>query len=168
MNNTHPRLSAIVAMSLNRVIGVNNQLPWHLPADLKHFKTLTTGHPIVMGRKTYESIGRPLPNRTNIILTRDQSYQAPGCLVFNEINAALQADEIKNATEVFIIGGAMIYAELLPRVERIYLTIVKTAIDGDAYFPMLDENEWVEVSREAHEKDEANEFGYDFVVMEKN
>jgi dihydrofolate reductase len=167
MKNSHPRLSAIAALSENRVIGINNQLPWHLPADLKHFKTLTTGHPIVMGRKTYESIGRPLPNRTNIILTRDANYQAPGCFVFNDINSAMQSDAVQNANEIFIIGGAMIYAELLPQIERLYLTIVKTVIEGDAFFPEIIANEWQEVGRESHEADEANLYAYDFVLMER-
>src|SRR6188472_2703937 len=116
-----PILSAIVAMAENRVIGKNNQLPWHLPADLKHFKTITTGHPILMGRKTHESIGKPLPNRQNIILTRDSNYVAAGCTVVTSVKAALQKAE---SPEVFIIGGAEIYRQLLPQVQRLYLTIV--------------------------------------------
>ena len=158
-------LSAIVAMAENRVIGKDNRLPWHLPADLQHFKSITTGHTIIMGRKTYESIGRPLPNRTNIILTRDKQFSAPGCVVCTSLEEALRY--VDGSNEAFIIGGAEIYRQLLAKVQRIYLTIVHEQIVGDAYFPELDEKEWKEVKREAFEADDRNEYGYSFVVMEK-
>src|SRR4026209_1464506 len=112
-----PIIAAIVAMADNHVIGKNNQLPWHLSADLKRFKAITTGHPVIMGRKTYESIGKPLPNRTNIIVTRDTTFQAPGCEVVNSLDAALQRAAAIEKAECFIIGGADIYRQALPRVQ---------------------------------------------------
>lgn len=167
MTNTRPKISAIAAMSLNRVIGDDNQLPWHLPADLKHFKTLTSGHPILMGRKTYESIGRPLPNRTNIIITRNSDYNAPGCTVVQSIQQAMELAATLNSNEIFIIGGAEVYKQLLPHIERIYLTIVQETFGGDAFFPELNETEWKESNREDHNADENNEYAYTFVVMDK-
>lgn len=168
MNNAKsPTISAIVAMSDNRVIGKNNQLLWRLPADMKHFKTITTGHPVLMGRKTYESIGRPLPNRTNIILTRDGAYQAAGCKVVTTLDEALAEASSLTSDEIFIIGGAEIYRQLLPKIQRIYLTIVHHSFDGDASFPELNEWEWREISREKHEADGENGFGYSFVLLER-
>lgn len=160
-----PILSAIAAMSENRVIGIENQLPWHLPADLKHFKTLTTGHPILMGRKTYESIGRPLPNRTNIIITRNADFTAPGCVVVTSIEDAITRAAEENAQEIFIIGGAEVYKQLLPHVQRIYLTIVHEQFAGDAFFPELDLKEWKEVERETHAADENNAYSYSFITL---
>src|SRR5260221_12371914 len=113
-HQARPKISAIVAMSENRVIGDDNQLPWHLPADLKHFKTLTTGHPILMGRKTYESIGRPLPNRTNIILTRNSDFDAPQCVVVTSIEEAIESPASTHSDEIFIFGGAEVYKQLMP------------------------------------------------------
>lgn len=162
-----PKISAIVAMSENRVIGDDNQLPWHLPADLKHFKTITSGHPILMGRKTFESIGRPLPNRTNIIITRNPSFQAPGCIVIQSIDDAVKRAEEAGSDEIFIIGGAEVYTQLLPNIERIYLTIVHDEFEGDTFFPELNPSEWVEVKSEVHDEDEDNDYSYSFVVMER-
>lgn len=143
------RLSMIVAMSKNRVIGRDNQLPWHLPADLKHFKAVTMGKPIVMGRKTFESIGRPLPGRPNIVLTRDRAWTAKDVSVFSSMEDALQ--NLGDHAEVMIIGGAQIYSALLSRADRLYLTEIDTLVDGgDAFFPDLDDAEWTEVSRETH------------------
>jgi dihydrofolate reductase len=159
-------VSAIVAMTENRVIGFQNRLPWHLPADLKYFKTVTTGHPIIMGRKTFESIGKPLPNRTNIILTRDPHYQMNGCVIAPSVDTAIAA-AAKESQEIFIIGGAEIYRQFLPRVERLYITLVHEEFDGDTFFPMLDNNEWKEVKHEAHTADEMNHFAYSFLVWEK-
>lgn len=159
-------LSAVVAMSENRVIGKNNQLPWRLPADLKHFKTITSGSPIVMGRKTYESIGRPLPNRTNIILTRNQHFHAPGCLVVSSLNEALSLVP-SSAKEIFIIGGAEIYQQLLAHIQRIYLTIVHHEFEGDAYFPELNMKEWHEIERIHHQQDQNNHYAYSFVILER-
>ncbi len=160
-----PRLSAILAMSENRVIGKNNQLPWHLPADLKHFKTITTGHPIIMGRKTYESIGKPLPNRTNIIMTRQKGFDAPGCIVVRSLAEAML--QIGETEEIFIIGGAEIYHQTLSAIQRIYLTIIHHTFDGDAYFPELNRKEWREIKSEQHEADEKNLYAYSFVILER-
>lgn len=162
---TTPTLSAIVAMASNRVIGNRNKLPWHLPADLKHFKAITTGHTIVMGRKTYESIGRPLPNRTNIILTRDANYHVAGCEISTDIEKTLQAHHAE--PEVFIIGGAEIYKQLLPRITRIYLTLVHHDVVGDAYFPELNKQEWQETAREDHAADAENKYEYSFITLQK-
>lgn len=162
-----PILSAIVAISENHVIGYQNQLPWHLPADLKHFKDITTGHPIIMGRKTYQSIGKPLPNRSNIIITRDPDFMAAACLIAASIEEAILLAATTNTNEAFIIGGAEIYKTSLPLVQRIYLTVIHHTFAGDAFFPILDENTWKEVSREDHAADEKNAFHYSFIVMER-
>lgn len=160
-----PKLSAIVAMGENRVIGKNNQLPWHLPADLSHFKAITTGHVILMGRKTHESIGRPLPNRTNVVLTRDTHYQAPGVTVVHDLQEALA--RFPQEQEIFIIGGAEIYHLALPLLHTLYLTRVHTTLDGDTFFPAWKEDEWQEVSREDHQADPANAHDYSFVTLQR-
>ncbi|TAK77054.1 MAG: dihydrofolate reductase [Gammaproteobacteria bacterium] len=159
-----PILSAIVAMGENRVIGKNNQLPWRLPADLRHFKAITTGHPIIMGRKTYESIGRPLPNRLNIIVTRNRAFEAPGCVVVTSMAEAVQQAD---GEEAFIIGGAEVYQQAMPLVQRLYLTVVHHVFEGDAYFPALNMAEWREAAREKHEADEENAWACSFVRLEK-
>lgn len=160
------RISAICAMSENRVIGNHNQLPWHLPADLKHFKNITMGHPIIMGRKTYESIGRPLPGRLNIIITRDKNYQAPGCTVVNSIEDALSITQEND--EIFIIGGASLYQSMLPFTQRLYLTLIHQEIEGDAYFPELNMNDWVEIERNTHLAEDAHSYSYSFLVFERS
>jgi dihydrofolate reductase len=132
------KVSAIAAMSINRVIGLNNKLPWHIPEDLKFFKQITFGHSIIMGRKTFESFGKALPGRENIILTRQQNYQPEGCFVFHELKEALSFCREKfPREEIFIGGGAEIYRQALPLVERIYLTVIDLRIDGDTFFPEL-------------------------------
>lgn len=167
MNHSKPVLSAIAAAAENRVIGKDNKMPWHMPADLKHFKTLTSGHPVLMGRKTYESIGKPLPNRTNIIMTRDMNYSAPDCIIVNTVEAAVSmADELE-MDEIFVIGGAEVYRQLLSQIQRIYLTEIHHQFEGDAYFPELNPDEWKEVSRERHAADENNKYDYSFVVLER-
>lgn len=166
-NAQYPKISAIVAMSENRVIGDDNQLPWHLPADLKHFKTITSGHPILMGRKTYESIGRPLPNRTNIIITRNPEFKAEGCIVIQSLDEAIRYAAESNCDEIFIIGGAEVYKQLLPHIKRIYLTIVHENFDGDAFFPELNLAEWKENKRERHDADDNNEYDYSFIMLER-
>jgi dihydrofolate reductase len=168
MANHKPTLSAIVAMAENRVIGRNNQMPWHLPADLKHFKAITSGHPVLMGRKTFASIGKPLPNRTNIILTRDKQFSAQDCLTVSHPEAALSMATELDQEEIFVIGGAEIYRELLPHVQRLYLTIIHHQFEGDAFFPELNMSDWHEVSRERHSADDKNPFDYSFIVMERN
>lgn len=141
-----PRLSLLVAMASNRVIGIDGKLPWHVPADLKRFKTLTMGHHIVMGRKTYESIGRLLPGRTSVIVTRQAGYAVPGAIVANSLDEALRACAADN--EIFVIGGGQLYAEALPHADRIYLTQVEGEFAGDTWFPALAPGEWLETSRE--------------------
>lgn len=165
--NNKPILSAIAAMSTNRVIGNKNQLPWHLPADLKHFKAVTSGHPVLMGRKTYESIGKPLPNRTNIILTRTTNYSAPDCLIIHNVEAAISMAVELEMDEIFVIGGAEIFKQLLPQIQRLYLTHIHHTFDGDAFFPELNMDDWKEVSRERHHADEKNKYDYSFIVMER-
>lgn len=160
-------ISAILAMSENRVIGLDNQLPWHLPADLKHFKTLTTGHPIIMGRKTYQAIGKALPNRTNIILTRDATFTAPDCIVTTSAEEALESAKEIETVEIFIIGGAEIYKIFFPYIQRIYLTQIHQQFEGDTYFQALNPNEWREVARADHVADEKNPYAYSFVALER-
>jgi dihydrofolate reductase len=158
-------ISAIVAMSENRVIGKNNQLPWHLPADLKHFKKITLGKPILMGRKTYESLGRPLPGRCNIIITRDSHYQAPGCIVVHSLEKAFEA--AKESKEIFIIGGALLFQETLPLIQRLYMTLIHHAFEGDTFFPELNKNEWQEIERIDCAEDTENKYSYSFFILEK-
>ena len=159
------KLSIIVAMSNNRVIGRDNTMPWHLPADLRHFKHITLGKPILMGRKTYESIGRPLPERHNIVITRDNSYTTPGCTVVHSIDAALQT--AAGSDEVMVIGGAEFYRQVLPQVDTIYLTQIHAELEGDTFFPVLDDANWREVERENFEADDNNPYAYSFVKLER-
>lgn len=160
-------ISAIVAMAENRVIGKDNQLPWRLPADLRHFKALTMGKPVLMGRKTHESIGRALPGRRNIILTRNTGFKASeGVEVVHSIDAVLKS--LKATDELMLIGGAELYRELLPRVQRIYLTVVHAQVEGDRYFPELDLSEWRQVSREDHAAEGENAYAYSFTVWERH
>lgn len=166
MANT-PTLSAIVAMAENRVIGNGNKMPWHLPADLKHFKAVTNGHPVLMGRKTFESIGKPLPNRTNMIITRDRQYSAQDCLIVNDISTALSMAQEIDQNEIFVIGGAEIYKQLLPKVQRLYLTKIHHLFVGDTHFPELNMSEWHEVLREDHEPDDKNAYAYSFITLER-
>lgn len=158
-------ISIIAALAENRVIGVNNTLPWRLPNDLKHFRRLTTGHAIILGRKNYESIGKPLPERTNIIITRNRDYRAGGCLIVRSLDEALAL--AKNDPEIFVIGGAEIYRTALARADRLYLTLVHAEVQGDTFFPEFDRNEWRESARERHTADERHAFDYSFVVFER-
>jgi len=159
------KISIVVAMAANRVIGRDNQLPWHLPADLKHFKQTTMGKPILMGRKTWESIGRPLPGRTNIVITRDENYDAPGCVVVHSIEAALQAAAKQD--EVMIIGGAEFYRQVLPRTDRIYLTRINEDFEGDTLFPELISSEWQEAGRVDCDADDNNPHSYSFITLDR-
>jgi dihydrofolate reductase len=158
-------LSIIVAVSENNVIGKDNDLIWHLPRDLKHFKDTTTGHYIIMGRKTFESNGRPLPNRTNVIITRDKNYTAKGCIVVHSLEEAIKKAE--NNSEPFIIGGGKIYEQALPFVDRIYLTQIHHSFDGDTYFPELDMNEWVVTDKRDFEPDEKNRYPFSILVLDR-
>lgn len=160
------QLSIIVAMDRNRVIGNNDSLPWHISADLKNFKKITMGKPIVMGRKTHESIGRPLPGRENIIITRDETYQAEGCTVLNSIDEIFE--HCKDVEEVMITGGSEIYKHTLNQVTRLYLTEVHAEVEGDTFFPEFNRSEWNEISREVFKADEKNDFDYSFILLERN
>jgi len=159
------RLSIIAAVAENGVIGRNNALPWRLPADLRHFRRLTTGHPIVMGRRNYESIGRPLPQRTNIVVTRRVGYRAPGCVVVHSLEDALVAAD--GAAEIFITGGADVYAQTIERAERFYLTRVHANVAGDIYFPACDWSAWRETARDRHEADADHAHAYSFITLER-
>ncbi len=160
------RISIVVAMDENRLIGVDNCLPWRLPADLKHFKSVTMGKPILMGRKTHESIGRVLPGRSNIVVTRDPDYQAEGCLVAHNIDDAVGL--AGDAAELMVIGGAEFYEQCLPRAQRIYLTQVHSSFEGgDSWFPHLVRDQWRELEREDHFPDADNPHAYSFIVLDR-
>lgn len=159
-------ISLLLAMDQKRTIGKDNDLPWHLPADLAFFKRVTMGHPIVMGRKTHESIGRALPGRTNIIITRDKNYTAQGCKVIHTI------DEIKNIEEnredeIFVIGGAEIFNKTLQFADKLYITHIEETFEGDTFFPKIEESEWELVSKEKGIKDERNPYDYFFLLYKR-
>ncbi len=163
------RLSILVAMARNRVIGQNNKLPWHLPADLKHFKFLTMGQTIVMGRKTYESIGRPLPGRTNIIITRQTSYEVPGAIVVNSIEDAFLVCEKTGITdsEHFIIGGEELFRQTLEVCQRMYVTEIHRDFKGDTFFPAFNPYDCEETQRDKHFYDGDNNMEYHFVILDR-
>ena len=158
-------VSLVVAAAKNNVIGRDGELPWHLPDDLRHFKRLTTGKPIIMGRRTFESIGRPLPDRHNIVMTRDPDYAAAGCDVVTSVSDALKL--AGDDSEVMVIGGGQVYLDFLHRADRIYMTRVQAEIDGDTYFPEIDPNEWQLVSSEHHDADEKNAYAFEMMVFER-
>lgn len=157
-------VSIIVAIGENNAIGKNNQLLWHMPADLKYFKRITSGRPIIMGRKTFESVGKPLPNRRNIVVTR-QDIKIEGCEVVKSIDEGIAL--CKGEDEVFIGGGAEIYRLAMDKTDRIYLTIIHQSFDADTFFPGIDFSQWVETAHEDHEPDEKNKFAYSFVTLER-
>ena len=159
------RICLIAALAANRVIGRNNALPWQLPADLKRFKALTMGHPVVMGRKTYESIGKPLPGRRNLVITRKHEYRAPGCDVVHSLDAALAACRGEQA--VFVIGGAELYRESLPRAHCLEFTEIHAEFEGDVSFPEFSLAQWRETAREIHPAGAGVPFRYDFVRYER-
>ncbi len=160
-----PRVCLIAALAANRVIGRNNTLPWRLPADLKRFKALTMGHPVVMGRKTYESIGRPLPGRRNLVITRNRGFSAPGCEVVHSLDEAIAA--CSGARTIFVIGGAELYRESLPRAHCLEFTEIRAKIEGDAFFPEICMSEWHETGREIHSDEAGSPFSYDFASYER-
>jgi dihydrofolate reductase len=160
-------ISCIVATAHENVIGKNNQIPWYLPADLKYFKKVTTGHHIIMGRNCFESIGRPLPNRTNIIITRDAFFMSSNCLIARSIKEALEIAMENSEEEAFIIGGGQIYEQSQGLWDKLYLTEVDVKVDGDVFFPAIDPNEWTMMSEECHQKDEKNEFDYCFRLYDR-
>jgi dihydrofolate reductase len=151
-------ISLSVALAKNNVIGLNNTLPWHLPEDLKHFRSLTTGHHIIMGRKTYESLGRLLPDRTTVIVTRNNDYQVDGALIAHSLDAAIAL--CQNDEEVFVIGGAELYQVGIKLANKLYITELELDVPGDAYFPAYDVAEWQESSREAHTSAQGLLFSY--------
>jgi dihydrofolate reductase len=157
-------VSIIVAIAKNNAIGKDNKLLWYLPNDLKHFKDVTTGHTVIMGRKTYDSVGKPLPKRRNIIITR-QAISIEGCEVVNSLETALAL--CKDEDEVFIVGGAEIYRQSIPLTYRIYLTVIDQEFEGDSFFPELDRAEWKEKERENFEPDEKNKLRYSFITLER-
>jgi dihydrofolate reductase len=159
------KISLIVAMASNRVIGLNAQMPWHLSADLKRFKQITMGSPIIMGRKTFEAIGKPLPGRCNIIISRNADYQQPDCLVYSDIDSALQ--HCADSPEVFVIGGATLYEALLPKADVLYMTEIDKDFTGDTLFPEFDSQDWREIERENINDDPSVDFSYHFLKLER-
>jgi dihydrofolate reductase len=157
--------SLVVAMARNRVIGRDNRLPWRLPADLAYFKRVTLGHPVVMGRRTYESIGKPLPGRLNIVVSRNPEFRAPGCTVVTSLDEAWRA--AGDAQEVSVIGGTSIFAEALPAADRIHLTEVDAQVPGDTWFPEFDRAEWTEREVQRHEPDERHAYPFRILVLER-
>lgn len=160
-----PRLSLIVAMAKNRVIGIDGKIPWHLPNELQLFKRMTMGHPIVMGRKTFESIGRLLPGRTTVIVTRQRDYSAPGAVIVHSLDAALAC--CANDPEIFIIGGGELYRAAMPRADRIYLTVVDSEPAGDTRMPEFDPAQWKIVSTETFSRDARHAYDYRFEVHDR-
>ena len=158
-------LSMIVATAQNRIIGKDNDMPWHLPADLQYFKKMTLSKPVIMGRKTYESIGRPLPGRHNVVISRDSNYKAEGVDTVTTVDAALALT--KESDEVMVIGGGAIYAHCLPVATRLYITHIEAEIEGDTKFPFYDESVWKKVVSEKRLADEKNQYNLDFCIYER-
>ncbi len=165
MTQNRPRVSVIAALAKNRVIGIENRLPWRLPEDLAHFKALTLGHPVLMGRKTFESLGRPLPGRTNIVITRNPDYCRDGCVVAGSIPDALAL--CRDVGEIFFIGGAELYAQAIPLADRLYLTEVDIEVEGDAWFPDFERAAFRETARAAHIGEKGDPLRFDFVVYDR-
>jgi dihydrofolate reductase len=163
-------ISAIAALSQNRVIGKNNDLPWRLPDDMKFFMETTKGHHVIMGRKNYDSLHdkyKPLPNRTNMVITRQENFNAPGCIVLHAVEPGLEIAERVGENECFIIGGAEIYKLSMPYTNRLYLTEIQAEVQGDTYFPQFNTKEWREISRKHHPADERHQYSFDFVIYDK-
>jgi dihydrofolate reductase len=160
-------ISAIVAVAQNGVIGRENDLPWRLPNDLRHFKEVTLGHHIILGRKNFDSIGRALPGRTSLVLSRNPKLEIPGCIVMPNLAEALNFARIAGESEAFIIGGAEIYKLALPQIDKLYLTEVLADVKGDVYFPDYDRKQWKVISNEFQDADEKNEYPHRFLVLER-
>ncbi len=163
-------VSAIAALAKNRVIGKNNDLPWRLPDDMKFFMETTKGHHVIMGRKNYDSLlprFKPLPHRTNIVITRQKNFEAPGCIVLHAVEPGLEIARKNAEEECFIIGGAEIYKLAMPHTTRLYLTEIDAVVDGDTYFPEIDQQKWKEVSRVHHAADARHAYAFDIVVYDK-
>jgi dihydrofolate reductase len=161
------RRSIIVAMELNYGIGYRYQLPWRLPTDFQLMKQITMGHHLIMGRKTYESIGKPLPGRTSIVVTRNPKYQAEGCLVAHSVQGALTFAESRGEDEAFIFGGSQIYVEGLPHTDRIYLTHILADFEVDAYFPDFDRSLWIETHTEFYPIDQENHYPFNYIIYDR-
>ncbi|MEH3115605.1 dihydrofolate reductase [Pedobacter terrae] len=162
----NPSLSIAVAIGENYAIGKNNQLLWHMPADLKFFKQTTSGHTVIMGRKTFDSVGKPLPNRRNIVITRDTQLKIEGVEVLNSLEEALAFTKTEEK-QVFIVGGAEIYKQALPKTQTLYLTTIHHSFEADTFFPEIDRKEWKVISIEPHKADEKNKYNYTFEVLER-
>ncbi len=160
-----PVISIIAAIGNDWVVGINNKLPWDLPADMEHFRQKTLGKPVIMGQKTFESIGKPLPGRTNIVLTLDENFHPQGCTIAHSIEEALEA--AKDFEEVMICGGVSIYKQFLPLADRMYLTRIENDFEGDAFFPEFDWEDWKEVERIEHPADEDSPYKYSFITLER-
>jgi dihydrofolate reductase len=161
-------VSLIVAMDLKRGIGKDNRLPWHLSDDLQQFKRLTMGHHLVMGRKTYESIGKALPGRTTIVLTHQRDYHPESCLVAHSLEAALSIARQRGETEVFVIGGGHVFAQALPLADRIYLTQVQAEVEADVFFPVFDESKWIEREHSFNPVSDKNDYPFSFRILERS
>ena len=164
-------ISLIAARSRNGVIGRNNDLPWKLPDDMKYFMSTTKGHVVIMGRRNYDSLPanyKPLSNRTNVVVTRQRAFHAPGCIVVHDIDQALDVARKNGESEVFVIGGAEIYALALPKADRLYLTEIDSEVQGDTYFPSFNREEWHVTSSTHHDADDKHAYAFDFVVYERN
>ena len=166
MTNKPNTVAIAVATGENLAIGKNNQLLWHMPADLKFFKQTTSGHTVIMGRKTFDSVGKPLPNRRNIVITRDASLKIECVEVVNSLDEALAITQTEEKP-VFIVGGAEIYRQALPKTDRLYLTTIHHNFDADTFFPDFDRSEWKVISSEPHNADEKNKYDYTFEVLER-
>jgi len=160
-------ISAIVAKAKNNVIGKDNDIPWYLPADLKYFKRVTTGHHIIMGRKVYQSIGKPLPKRTNVIVTRNPFFIVSNCFIANSIEEGISIAQENGDDEVMIIGGGEIYKQTMDLWDKLYITEVDAVVAGDIYFPEMDLDQWALVSKEDHQKDSKNQYNYSFQVYDR-
>ncbi|MCZ4244907.1 dihydrofolate reductase [Pedobacter punctiformis] len=160
------KISIAVAVGENYAIGKNNQLLWHMPADLKFFKQTTSGHTVIMGRKTFDSVGRPLPNRRNIVISRDKNLKIEGVEVVNSLDEALSISK-NEEKDIFIVGGAEIYRQALPKTDTLFLTTIHHHFDADTFFPEIDKSEWKEVRSETHQADEKNPYDYTFSVLER-
>lgn len=152
-------------MARNRTIGVDNMLPWRCPEDLKHFKALTMGHHMIMGRKTYDSIGKPLPGRTTVVVTRNAGLQIEGCLIAHSLEQAVAA--CAGDEDIFVVGGAELYAQALPLVDTLYITEIQQDVEGDAHFPAFDKTEWQEASREVRAQETPQPLEYHFVCYRR-
>lgn len=166
MTNEPKKISIAVAIGENYAIGKNNQLLWHMPADLKFFKQTTSGHTVIMGRKTFDSVGKPLPNRRNIVISRNAQLKIDGVEVVNSLAEALAITKTEEK-QVFIVGGAEIYKQALPKTKNLYLTTIHHNFEADTFFPEIDRNEWKLISSEAHKADEKNKYAYTFEVLER-